>query len=316
MPVVAARGPRESRTGSFAFLLGTGRCGSTIVAQVLALHPDVGFISNFDDRFAGANARGRLNNRTYRSLPRQLMKLGGRRGGQTRGAFSAIGMTPSEGYRLLERHVSPMLVAPCRDLTVDDAHPWITTRLSEFFGRRAEAQGCRVFLHKFTGWPRAGLLNAVFPDAPLVHVVRDGRAVASSLLQQPWWPGFGGPQAWSFGDLSTDDRAAWEASGRSFTVLAGLEWKILMNAFSRARDSVPAERWLELRYEDVVARPREHVELLLAHVGLEWTAGFERAFSRLRWITVRRDAYRKELSSVDVSRLEAVLGSELRLHGY
>ena len=43
----------------FAFMLGTGRCGSTIVGQVVAMHPDVGFIANVDDRFAGLNRRGR-----------------------------------------------------------------------------------------------------------------------------------------------------------------------------------------------------------------------------------------------------------------
>jgi hypothetical protein len=304
----------------FAFMLGTGRCGSTIVGQVAAMHPDVGFIANVDDRFAGLNRKGRLNNRIYRSLPAPLQKQGGRRGGAGHGRLASgvrgVAMTPSEGYRLLDRHVSPMLSAPVRDLVAEDASAWLSARLRGFFEQRAGAQGRPLFLHKFTGWPRAGLLHAVFPQARFVHVVRDGRAVASSLVQQPWWGGFGGPEAWGFGPLPDADAALWLESGRSFPVLAGLEWKLLMEAFAEAQQRLPAESWLELRYEDIVEHPREPVGRLLSHLGLDWTDGFERAFDSLEFTPSRAGAYRDELSAADVQMLERALGPALRAHGY
>jgi hypothetical protein len=304
----------------FAFMLGTGRCGSTIVGQVIAMHPDVGFIANVDDRFAGLNRRGRLNNRIYRSLPAPLQKQGGRRSGTAPGRLAAgvrsVAMTPSEGYRLLDRHVSPMLSAPCRDLVAADASTWLSGRLRAFFDERAAAQGRALFLHKFTGWPRAGLLHAVFPEARFVHVVRDGRAVATSLVQQPWWTGFAGPDGWGFGQLPDEDAELWRESGRSFPVLAGLEWKLLMAAFAEARALLPAESWLELRYEDVVARPREQVQLLLDHLQLDWTDAFERSFVGLELTPSRIGAYRDELSPADLALLDRALAPALRGHGY
>jgi hypothetical protein len=304
----------------FAFMLGTGRCGSTIVGQVVAMHPGVGFIANVDDRLAGLNRKGRLNNRIYRSLPAPLQKQGGRRGGAGHGRIASgvrsVAMTPSEGYRLLDRHVSPMLSQPVRDLVAEDASAWLSTRLRGFFEQRAAAQGRPLFLHKFTGWPRAGLLHEVFPQARFVHVVRDGRAVASSLVQQPWWAGFGGPEAWGFGPLSTADAELWHASGRSFPVLAGLEWKLLIEAFAEARAKLPDDRWLELRYEDIVARPREQVGRLLEHLGLEWSDPFERSFAALEFTPARAGAYRDELSPRDAELLERALGPALRAHGY
>jgi hypothetical protein len=301
-------------------MLGTGRCGSTIVGQVVAMHPDVGFIANVDDRFAGLNRKGRLNNRIYRSLPAPLQKQGGRRGGGGHGRLTSgvrsVAMTPSEGYRLLDRHVSPMLAKPCRDLVAEDASSWLSGRLRSFFEQRAEAQGRELFLHKFTGWPRAGLLHAVFPEARFVHVVRDGRAVASSLIQQPWWAGFGGPENWTFGPLPGPDAELWHESGRSFAVLAGLEWKLLMEAFAAARGRLPEQSWLELRYEDVVARPREQIERLLAHLGLPWNDGFDRAFAALELTPDRADAYRHELSARDVEMLDRALAPALAAHGY
>jgi sulfotransferase family protein len=301
-------------------MLGTGRCGSTIVGQIVAMHPDVGFIANVDDRLAGLNRKGRLNNTIYRSLPAGLQKQGGRRGGRPHSrlgsAVRSVAMTPSEGYRLLDRHVSPMLSAPVRDLVAEDASAWLSARLRRFFEERADAQGRELFLHKFTGWPRARLLHAVFPEARFVHVVRDGRAVASSLLQQPWWAGYGGPEAWKFGPLSEADNELWQESGRSFAVLAGLEWKLLMEAFDTAQAAVPADAWLELRYEDVVARPRDEIGRLLDHMELEWTDGFDRLFSGLELSPGRRDAYRAELSERDVELLERALEPQLRAHGY
>ncbi|HSS54777.1 MAG TPA: sulfotransferase [Gaiellales bacterium] len=304
----------------FGFMLGTGRCGSTIVGQVVAMHDQVGFIANVDDRFAGLNRKGRMNNRIYRALPAPLQKQGGRRGGASGGRLASgvrsVAMTPSEGYRLLDRHVSPMLSAPVRDLVAEDASQWLSRRLRTFFEARSAAQGRPLFLHKFTGWPRAGLLHAVFPEARFVHVVRDGRAVACSLVQQPWWDGFGGPGGWSFGPLSDSDDALWQESGRSFTVLAGLEWKVLMQAFAEAQALMPAESWLELRYEDVVERPREQVQRLLDHLGLEWTERFERSFAALEFAPDRAGAYRDELSPRDVEMLDRALAPALRDHGY
>jgi hypothetical protein len=225
-------------------------------------------------------------------------------------------MTPSEGYRLLDRHVSPMLTDPVRDLVAEDAGAWLSRRLRSFFEQRAAAQGRPVFLHKFTGWPRAGLLHAVFPEARFIHVVRDGRDVASSTIQQPWWLGFRGPGAWGFGPLSDEDEATWLESGRSFAVLAGLEWKLLMEAFAKAQEAVPAGSWLEIRYEDVVTQPREQVQRLLDHLGLEWTDAFERAFGALEFTSARTGAYRDELSARDADMLDRVLAPALRAHGY
>lgn len=294
------------------FMLGTGRCGSTIVFQVMAMHPDVGFISNLDDRLSILNSMGRANNAVYRRLPSVLQ----RRGGRWPGGAGKAGLSPSEGYRLFDRHVSPMLSTPNRDLTADDAYPWLVHRLRRFFETRAEAQGRPVFGHKLTGWPRAGLLHAAFPDARFIHVVRDGRAVASSLLQQPWWHGYRGPEGWTFGPLDDADAELWERSGRSFAVLAGLEWKRLMEAFEAARAELPASSWLELRYEEVTADPGPAFDRLLDHAGLRRTPEFDRAFASFAFTRSRAEAYRNDLAGRDIELLDEALGPQLAAYGY
>ena len=144
--------------------------------------------------------------------------------------------------------------------------------------------------------------------------MRDGRAVASSLLQMPWWEGWGGPERWTFGPLPEAYAKEWEANERSFVTLAGLEWKVVMDAFEQARPR--AANWLELRYEDVVSDPRAGFGRMLEHAGLEWDEEFERGFSKYTFGSQRSQAFRKDLSPEDVARLDVSLADHLEHYGY
>jgi len=293
--------PREPIIG---FVLGTGRCGSSLVHEVLARHPSIGFLSNVDDRLSLPVGLSRWNSPIYQRVPVAWTRKG------------RLRFAPSEGYRILEKQVSPALVAPCRDLVAADATPWLGKRFAVFFQRQASAQDVPLFLHKFTGWPRVGLIDAALPEARFIHVVRDGRAVANSLVQMPWWDGYGGPSAWSWGPLPSRYEAEWNASDRSFPVLAGLEWKILIDAFETAKASIPSARWHEVRYEDVLDDPRRRIEEILRFLGLTWTDRFERSFDRYAFGHDRADAYRRELDARDFSALDASLGEHLERFGY
>jgi len=292
-----------SPSPTFVFVLGTGRCGSTLVHDVLARHPGVGSLLNVEDRL-GSQVSGRWGQAIYRRLPVRFTEKGRAR------------LAPSEGYEILERRVSPVLSRPVRDLVADDATPWLSERVRDFFDRLGAARRSPVVLHKFTGWPRARFLHAVLPSARFVHVVRDGRAVANSLLQMPWWRGYEGPEAWGWGPLPDLDEKEWEASGRSFPVLAALQWRLLMDAFEDAQAEVPAELWHEVRFEEFVDAPREQTRSLLEFAGLTWTDAFERNFRHHRFRTARKDAYLRDLGRRDLEDVEGVLADRLERLGY
>lgn len=275
------------------FVIGTGRCGSTLVHEILARHPENGFVTNLDDK--GVRTSSRLDNQLWRRLPASVT---------TKGRFR---FAPSEAYRALEREVSPVLVDPVRDLVAADATPWLAGRMQAFVAKRTARLQSEVFLHKFTGWPRTGFLGACFPGATIIEIVRDPRAVASSWLQMPWWHGHRGPGEWHFGPLPTDQHDVWERHGRSFPVLAALAWRLLMDASDAARKEVPADRWLTVRYEDVVADPRGRIGAMLAHLGLDWTPEFEAGFARYSIESARTDAFRRDLSPADLTAMEDAL---------
>lgn len=146
----------------FVFMVSAGRSGSSLIHELLAGHPDVGFVSNLEDRLPRLpSSAGRWNNALYRRVPPAMTRKG------------RLRYAPSEAWRALAAQVSPMLVRPVRDLQASDAMPWVAERFRRFFVDRARVQGKPVFMHKFTGWPGTGFVSAVFPDARFIHVSRD-----------------------------------------------------------------------------------------------------------------------------------------------
>jgi hypothetical protein len=286
------------------FVLGTGRCGSTLVHEILCQHDEVAFLSNLEDLSSSATVTSAWNGRLSRRLPPWITEKG-------RARFA-----PSEGYRALAREVSPIFERSDRDLLGSDATPWLASRLTTFFERRAGRSHEPVYLHKLTGWPRAGFLHAVFPEARYANVIRDGRAVANSWLQMPWWLGYRGPEHWHFGPLSDEHRETWERHGRSYVVLAGLAWVILMEGFESAREALPERVWLDLRYEDLLADPTHEIGRLLTFLGLPFDASFRHRFARYTLRPDRADVYQHDLDPVSLKALDDVLGPTLERYGY
>jgi hypothetical protein len=246
----------------------------------------------------------RASGRAYRRLPPWVTEKG-------RARFA-----PSEGYRALSRQVSPILENSDRDLLASDATPWLTKRLRTFFETRMALAPEPVYLHKLTGWPRAGFLHAAFPSARYLHVIRDGRAVASSWLQMPWWLGYRGPEHWHFGPLSPEHRELWERSGRSYVVLAGLAWVLLLDAFEAARSELSPDAWLDVRYEDLLAAPDATFERVLGFFGLPLDDAFRTRLGAYAFQTGRADAFRRDLDPASLTALEEVVGPALERYGY
>jgi hypothetical protein len=301
---------------SLAVVAGTGRCGSTLVQELLCRHPAIGFVSGLDDKLPKLNLTGRHNGRLYRRGAPRPSGMTSLRHSRKLLEKGRLRVAPSEAYQLLDRHVTAGFSRPCRDLVAADMTPFLEQRTRAFFDARLAAQRAGLILQHVTGWPRTGFLTAAYPDLKVVNVVRDGRAVVNSWLQMGWWDGWRGPANWYLGPLPPDLHAEWAAAGRSFPVLAALGWKMLMTAYADARAAHPDGQWLDLRYEDLIAEPRKELTRTLEFLGLEWTPAFERGFARHEVHGGRGDAYRAELTPAQVAAMEGVLREQLTQWGY
>jgi hypothetical protein len=227
-----------------------------------------------------------------------------------------IRFAPSEGYRVQTREVGRILSLSRRDLVATDATPWLTARLAEFIARRAFRQPGKSFIHKLTGWPRAGLLHAVFPEARFVHVIRDGRAVSNSWLKTDWWRGYEGPSAWQWGELPDDYAKLWETTGHGYPMLAAIGWMILIDAWHAVRKTIPESQRLEVRYEDIVERPEIEFDRITAFLQLERNADFDNRVKAQRFVSDRGRETMRDLSRADLEVMTEAMAGHLEEYGY
>jgi hypothetical protein len=281
------------------FIVGVGRSGSSVFHRLMCQHPGAAWLSRVLERWPNAT-------RTNRALMHALaMPVVGR-------SLSSI-VDPGECYDFWEQLV-PGFTSPCRDLVAADVQNDVRASVRKALSA-IPTRGRPQLVAKVTGWPRVGLLREIFPNAKFIHVLRDGRPVAASFLKVEWWRGWRGPSGWLFGDLTPDQAAEWQRHDRSFIALAGIQWKILMDAMDSARQSVPASCMVEIKYEDLCRDPISHFRRVVEFAELEWVPEFERTI-RGASLQSENEKWRRDFTPDQQAILERVLRSHLVRYGY
>jgi len=155
-------------------------------------------------------------------------------------------------------------------------------------------------------WRDMGMILRLFPDAQVIHLVRDGRACVASLKRVHWWTS--GP------------------------VSAMSSWTLADAELRRLGRRLPADRYHRLRYEDLLSDPRAELGRLCAFLGEQFDeamlnhsrAANDIVKSYKTWHEKTRgeldpqriEAWRRELSAEEIGLFEAVAKRALRRNGY
>lgn len=100
-------------------------------------------------------------------------------------------------------------------------------------------------------------LAALFPDAKFIHVIRDGRDVAASLLARNW----------------TDPRSGAPLPHVADAAAAARYWNGLASLGLKAQQTIGDDkRFYVLRYEGLVTRPKRTLRELFAFLGVPFDA--------------------------------------------
>ncbi len=281
------------------FIVGVGRSGSSVFHRLLCRHPRAAWLSRVLEQWPNAEPANRA------LMHAMALPIVGR--GLTRM------VDPGECYEFWEQLV-PGFTSPCRDLVASDVQNDVRARVRRALGR-VPTKSRPQLVAKVTGWPRVGFLREIFPNARFVHVLRDGRPVAASFLKVDWWRGWRGPSGWLFGDLTPEQSAEWLRHDRSFVALAGIQWKILMDAMEQARQSVPSSCIMEIRYEELCRDPVPHFQRVADFAELPWVPEFERTI-RAATLRSENEKWRRDFTSEQQAILESVLRTHLERYGY
>lgn len=266
-------------------VLGPGRCGSTLLFELLALHPDLAWPSNLTGRLVGLPQLALLS---------RVNEIGtlGRRASERR-----YWPRPVERYRVWE-HYAPGLsrgerpTRPIADREAEALRGWAAAHV--------RWQGKERMLIKYTGYSRLEFMRSVFGEASFVSIDRDPRAVVYSLSQKGW--------TWD----DTDPR-----------VLAGLDRMQRLDYYSRqymsyfrVKASCQPGAFLQVFYERLVEDPVACVRRACEHAGVRSDPAFEQA---VRSRPLRRQAnaaFRRGLSPAELELLEQRLDEPLSALGY
>lgn len=269
---------------TFPFFVGSGRSGTTLIRAMFDSHPDMAVPdeSNFVPRFGRTRQRferpwGFASAVFLHDLFRQSW-------------FRQSGISHETAWKAFDSRPPADLPAAIR----------------EVFALYARLHGKSRYGDKTPNYVlHLPLLAELFPEARFVHVIRDGREVALSLLDV----GFG-PRTMAQAALQWRER-----------VELGL-------AFGR---EVGPSRCRQVRYEDLLEDPGETVASLCDFVGLQFDSVMLQYFERAESI-VSSDVYkyrsvrlpptknlrdwRSQMSKRDLALFETIAGDLLEEAGY
>ena len=283
-PGVERAAPRSPRP---IFIVGCPRSGTTLLQLMLHAHrhiaipPENRFLLElYDQRQEFGDLRDPVNRR---SLVRFIVS---RRGSKLRD----FGLDTRTVRRKLMRAAS----------TVGTAGATVFSAYAAQFGKRRWGDKRPSYIQ------RLDTIVRLFPDAQVIHIIRDGRDCVSSLKRMPWWRG---------GSI----KAIWT-------------WRNAVIAGERARIRLGPDAYAEVRYEDLVRDPAPQLRRLcdfldepfdeamlephrVAEVAVPqrklWHTGTHEPVNER---AVRR--WRLDLEKWELDLLEFTAARQLRHHGY
>jgi len=250
--------------GAPIFVVGAPRSGTSLLARMLDAHPAIGLADElcfFDIVLSAQSEVPELDS------PERIARF--------------LELLPRMDHVRFWADGEALIAAAADRLRADPA-PSYARFYRYLMEARAAAVGARRFGEK-TPWNVRHLeaLEALFPNARFVHIVRDPRAVVASKRKLP--------------RTSTD------------VVTNAVKWSIDVAAAGRYRDSSPerAARLLEIRYEDLVRNPEPVLRRLTDFLGepfdpamLTFTEAGTPAFKDQPWRDgVRRPLFDSSLAS-------------------
>lgn len=216
--------------GRVSFIIGTGRCGTTMLAQMLNSHSKVCVPHELQILFENSNNGPRL----YEIFKDKKNESFG-----------------SEDFIELIKNICPHKFHEYFDYRgFFEKQRYPARNLKELVNRLyaeiAESKNKNILIEQ-TPWygQRIDILNELFPDAKYIHMIRDGRDVAISFLRTPWW----------HGDIE-QNLERWSVE--------------IKQIISSAEKLLNPNQILQIRYEDFVENPERYLMRICAFLGVEF----------------------------------------------
>jgi hypothetical protein len=222
----------------YLFIVGCPRSGTTLLQRLLDCHaqlaitPETHWIPRwFHDRQGkGITADGRVSKKLLRKLAAHPR-------------FAELGVSPRKEHFRVPR----------------EGRVSYASFVSSLFDLYGEEQGKPLVGDKTPGYAReVATLHDLWPNAKFVHLIRDGREVALSIMN---WPR---ARDWNAGEGAARFRTWAEAP----LLTAALWWEWHVRLAREAGDALGTALYHEVRYEALVDSPEEECRTVCDFLGI------------------------------------------------
>ena len=265
---------------------GPGRSGTTLLSNILSLHPDLGWISGYIDYFPQQSFLSVFNRiqdiKTIENFSRGRKKY----------------PRPGETYKFW-KHYFPDFNSPAAYKTSVDNADNKPQQCIQAIESILKYSGKQRFITKITGLPRNRQLAQVFENPYVIYINRDPRAVVMSYYKQRW-----GYKT----EPETFKGIPFEKHIEVYTERYRASW-----------DGVKELKKFQLllvNYEDLVKEPDNFFDKILEFTRLEKSPKFVQMINSWKIRGGTNDAWREKLSSEQIEIVEEHLKDLLVETGY
>ena len=261
------------------FVVGAPRGGTNIFYRTFARHPDLAWISNITKK-----------------IPSSLW-------------LTRIIMLFRKDHRPTEANNVWQKFAGKEDesLDRDDATAAACNYLRTVLQNNLRIFNKPRFVNKCPGNSvRIEFLKEIFPDAIFIHIIRDGRAAAYSIMRS---------RLEHSGAYWSVKPPGWQGLLKLPLVDAcAMQWKMTVEAVLQSAKQLPPEQYMPVKYEEFVVRPAEIFKQVGAKCGLIWQDDWLQTIKA--GIDNRNFKWQMEMQPADKDTLNALLGDFLKQLGY
>lgn len=215
---------------------------------------------------------------------------------------------PAEGYPIWDDITQLPEDRSIDPLTEEDLDPGAIHRFREHLHQHQRWQRKPRFINKNTrNTRRIRYLNRIAPEALFIHVIRDPRPTAASLLRVAWWKEL---PLWTRGG-STPDSLQEVPDAQ----LAAELWRAEVERAITDKEALDESRYLEVRYEDLVREPLAVLKEIASFCRLEPSTTFRRSAATFV-LTNQNEGFRSRLSDDEIRTVEQETCSVAAALGY
>lgn len=256
------------------FVVGTGRCGLSLVVDLIAAHETMAWFSQWSKHYPASKLALKAPYLLTRPVIKQTLRLA------EKITHKNLLPKPREAYTTFDLAFRGFSLH-YRPLNKNDVHNSARQGIIDMLHKQIQGQHKSRFVCELSGRARIEFLHEIFPDAKFIHVIRDPRATINSWLNVDYWLGWQGEQKWRWGPIPEKYKQYVYTDKPCFAAMGAVQYNMLVDNIIEEGSKLDNSSYMEVKFEDVIYNTQDSVKRLAAFAELEYTSVYEQNWNKV-----------------------------------